>query len=82
MTEEILHRIDKKLGVIIKLISSKFIEGKSQTESILTLGALGLDRHLISEIVGTPANIVSVRLSEAKKKTKSRGKKAIRQEVK
>lgn len=75
MTDEILLKIDEKLEVIIKLLATKSIDGKSQTDSILALGAFRLDRNLISEIVGTTPHIVSVRLSEAKKKSKSKGKK-------
>lgn len=76
MAEEILERIDTKLDIIIRLLGSKAIEGKGKTEAILTLGALGLDTNLIAEIVGTTPGAVSVRLSEARKKSKSQAEKA------
>jgi hypothetical protein len=71
MTEEILEGINTKLGVIIRLLGNKTIEGKGKTEAILTLGALGLDTNMIAEIVGTTTGTVNVRLSEARKKSKS-----------
>ena len=76
MAEEILERIDTKLDTIIRLLASRSIEGKGKTEAILTLGALGLDMNLIAEIVGTTPGTVGVRLSEARKKSKSQGEKA------
>lgn len=76
MAEEILERIDTKLDTIIRLLASRSIEGKGKTEAILTLGALGLDMNLIAEIVGTTPGTVGVRLSEARKKSKSKGEKA------
>jgi len=68
MSDEILMSIEKKLDAIVKMMASKYIEGKSKTESIENLGNLGFDRNLISEITGVKPNVVSVRLSEAKKK--------------
>ena len=75
MPEQILTRIDEKLDLIVRLLGAKAIEGKSQTESIDRLGSLGLDRNVISQIVGTTPGTVSVRLSQAKRKSKSGGKK-------
>ena len=74
MSERILESVDKKLDVIIKLIANLTIQEKSQTESSVTLGALGLDRNTIAEIVRTTPQTVSSRLSEAKKKIKPKGK--------
>ena len=68
MSDEILMSIEKKLDAIVKMMASKYIQGKSKTESIENLGDLGFDRNLISEITGVKPNVVSVRLSEAKKK--------------
>jgi len=76
MSDEILMSIEKKLDAIVKMMASKYIEGKSKTESIENLGHLGFDRNLISEITGVKPNVVSVRLSEAKKK-KPKTKKSI-----
>lgn len=77
MAEDILKRIDTKLDTIVRLLASRSIEGKGKTEAILTLGALGIDTNLIAEIVGTTPGTVSVRLSEVRKKSKSRREKAI-----
>jgi hypothetical protein len=65
----------KKLDILVKLLARKSIEGKTQTDSILELGDLGLDRRLISEIVGASVETVRVRLSEAKRKRKSESRK-------
>lgn len=68
MSDEILMSIEKKLDAVVKMMAFKFIEGKSKTELIENLGNLGFDRNLISKITGVKPNVVSVRLSEAKKK--------------
>jgi len=73
--EDILREIDRKLDVIVRLLASRLIEGKNQTESILLLGGFGLDRNLIADIARTKPATVSTRLSEAKKKTRSSRKK-------
>ena len=76
MEEETLARIDKKLDAVVRLLASRSIEGaKNKTEAITTLGALGLDPNLISEIVNTTPATVSARLSEARKKVKAETKK-------
>ena len=77
--EEVLVRIDKKLDAVVRLMASRSIEGKNKTEAITTLGALGLDANLISEIVDTTIGTVYARLAEAKRKSKTvtrKGKKA------
>ena len=48
--EDYLKKIDAKLGVIVKLLCNKCIEGKSATESILTLEGIGVSREFISEL--------------------------------
>lgn len=70
MEEEILKRIETKLDIVVRLLATKAIEGKSKTEAILALGASGLETKPIAEIVGTTPATVSTRLSEAKKKSK------------
>lgn len=74
MSEKNLEKIEERLDVIIRLLASKSVEGKSQTESISELEAMGLERNLISEITGASLKVISVRLSEAKKKGKSKSK--------
>jgi hypothetical protein len=73
MEEEKLAEIEKQIGIIVKLLSIRLLEGKSKTEAIEMLGAAGLDRVTISKVVGVKPNVVSVRLSEAKKKPKPKG---------
>ena len=60
--------VEKKLDVIIKLLAANLCQDKTQTDSILYLNKLGLDRNTIAKIVDTKPSTVSVRLSEAKKK--------------
>lgn len=72
MEEQVLARIDKKLEAVVRLLASKSIEGKNKTEAIMTLGALGLDANLISEIVNTTPGTVYARLAEAKRKGKKK----------
>lgn len=71
MEEKILASIDKKLDAVLRLLASKSVEGKNKTEAIMTLGALGLDANLISEIVDTTPGTVYARLAEAKRKSKT-----------
>ena len=72
MSEEILASIEKKVDSIMRLLAHNFITDKNITESIVELRDLGLDRKIISEIVGVPPKNVSVRLSEAKRKKKAK----------
>ena len=74
MQDKEVDEIIRKLDAIIKLLSIPVISGKSQKDSIITLGQIGLDRNSIAEIVGTDAQQVSVRLSEAKALKKSKSK--------
>ena len=67
MTKEILERIDTKLDIMIRLLAIKAVEGRSKTDAILELGALGLESDLIAKIVVTTPAAVRARLSEARK---------------
>lgn len=68
MEGESLKKIEDKLNIIIKLLCSKCVEGKSKTDSILLLETIGVDRELICDLTGsTPASIRST-ISAAKKK--------------
>jgi len=68
MDEDILKAIEAKLDIIIKLLCSKCVEGKSKTDSILVLETIGVDRELIAQLTGsTPASIRST-ISTAKNK--------------
>jgi len=74
MEEETLKNIDKKLDAIVRLLASSCIQGKSKTEAIITLGALGMDANIIAEIVGTTSGTVNVRLSEHRRKSQGLNK--------
>lgn len=74
MSNQILSEISNKLDVVVRWIASKSIEGKSETDGVLTLGALGIDRNLISEIVGTTRKTVDARLAEVKRRIESSGR--------
>ncbi len=76
MAEELLKGIEGKLDIIIKLLCSKCVEGKSSTDSILTLEKIGVERKFIAEITGSTLNSIRATISMAKKKTKEKpGKK-------
>jgi len=79
MEEEILRSIDTKLDAMIRLLASGIIQGKSKTDSIVALGDLGLDTNLIAKIVKTTPGTVYARLSEARRKGKTEGKKIMRE---
>jgi len=66
MVDQNLEEIEKKLDIIIKLLSLPLIEGKTKTDSIVFLAKLGFDRNIISNIVGVSPAVVSTRLSESK----------------
>lgn len=74
MGKEILSSIDKKLDAIIKLLALNFVQGKSKTEAILTLGNFSIDSNTIAAIVGTTPATVAARLWEQKKKRPTKTK--------
>jgi len=74
MEQEILRSIDKKLDTIIKLLALNFVQGKSKTEAIITLGNFGMDSNMIAAIVGTTPATVTARLWEQKKKAQPKRK--------
>lgn len=75
MEEETLKSIDGKLDVIIKLLAGSAVQGKSKTEAIITLGALGIDAEVIADLVGTTTKTVNTRLWEHRKKSEGETKK-------
>jgi hypothetical protein len=68
VSEETLKKISKQLEHLVALTAIDAVKGMKPTEAILILGAVGIDRSLIAQIVGTTPGTVSVRLSEAKAK--------------
>lgn len=81
MEEEMLKSIDRKLDTIIKLLAGNFVQGKSKTEAILTLGAFGMDTNAIADIVGTTPGTVNARLWEQRKKSSITTKKSKKLEM-
>jgi hypothetical protein len=73
--EKVLKEISTKLDVIVKLLCSKRIEGKSSTDSILALENAGVERKLIAELTGSTLNSIRVTISNARKKDKKKGNK-------
>jgi hypothetical protein len=72
MEGEFSKNIEAKLDIIIKLLCSKCVEGKSKTDSILVLETIGVDRELISQLTGsTPASIRSTIFTAKKKEGKN-----------
>lgn len=55
--------------VLARLIALSLIQDKTQVEAIRLLSRSGMDRNEIARVVGTSAEVVSVRLAEAKRKT-------------
>lgn len=70
--EKLLKDISAKLDIITKLLCSKCIEGKSSTDSILTLENIGVERKLIAELTGSTLNSIRATISTAKKKNKEK----------
>ncbi len=68
MGEEPLKKIEDKLDIIIRLLCNKCIEGKSKTDSILLLEALGVDREFIGDLTGSTPGSIKATVSTAKKK--------------
>jgi len=74
--EEFKKEVIEKLDVLVKLVAvsthaQTLLAGKSQQDQIKILAELGLSRNIIALVVGTTPEIVSVRLSQMKSKTRS-----------
>lgn len=77
--EKYLKKIEAKLDVIVKLLCTKCVEGKSTTEAILALEGVGVSREFISELTGSSQPSIRTIVSNAKKrnekaKAKRKGK--------
>lgn len=75
MAEE-ANGLREQMRILARLIALSLIEGKTQVEAIRVLSRTGMDRNEIARTVGTSANVVSVRLAEARRKppTKKRAR--------
>lgn len=72
MAEDPMLEVSAKLEILVKLVAAAIGQGKPLRESIILLAHCGLDRKVIADVLGTTPMTVSVRLSEAKKKSKRR----------
>ena len=71
LAERSLQQIANCLGYLV--VNSEELKGKSNNELIPILASLGFDRSAIASILETTPETVSVRLSQLKAKTKTKG---------
>ncbi len=69
-----IEEMNRKLGILIKLFSYQVVAGVRLSEGAPLLRRIGLSQSEIAEIYGSTAKSISVRLAEAKKKTKRRNR--------
>ena len=67
-----IEEMNRKLGILIKLFSYQVVGGMTLSEGAPLLRRIGLSQSEIADIYGSTAKSISVRLAEAKKKTKRR----------
>jgi len=65
-----IEEIDRKLGILLRLIAYQTVEKMTLSEGAPLLRRLGLNSGEIAEIYESTPNAVNVRLAEAKKKKK------------
>jgi len=65
--EEILLNIDKKLGVITRLLAMSLPNSINQDQKIMILSEMRLQPKDIAIILGTTSNTVSVQLTKMRK---------------
>lgn len=70
MQQDQLINVEKKLDMILKLITSVVIEDKNFDEKIIFLSKLGFADNDIAEIIGVKPVTVRARKSNLKKKKK------------
>jgi CRP-like cAMP-binding protein len=59
---------EAELKIVRRLIALSLIDGKMKRQQIELLGAAGMDRQEIAELVGTTVGTVSVELSNLRKR--------------
>jgi hypothetical protein len=69
--DEVLLRIEEKIGLMLRLIALQSTREMKQTHAIELLNASGFEPKLIADILDTTSNTVSVSLSKFKAKKKS-----------
>lgn len=68
--DDSLSEVNRKLDVLLKLLAYQTVGKMTLTEGAPLLRRLGFTSSEIAAIYGSTTNVVSVRLAEAKKKTK------------
>ena len=68
--DDVLLRIELKLGQMLRIIALQSTRELKQTQAIELLSASGFEPKLIAEILKTTSNTVSVSLSKSKAKRK------------
>lgn len=71
-TETQIAEISRKLEILLNLLAYQTINKLTLTEGAPLLKRLGFSQSEIATIYGTNANVVGVRLAEAKKKSKKK----------
>jgi CRP-like cAMP-binding protein len=70
MTADECKRLESKVDVLIRLLAMNCIRGMSKVDGILFLHRVGMDRRDIADLCGTTPGAVSVRVSEAGRRSK------------
>ena len=68
---DVLLRIESRLDQMLRLIALESARELKQAQAIRLLGAAGLERQVIAELLETTPNTVSVTLSTSKGKKKA-----------
>jgi len=63
-----MKKITERLDKLIRIVALTSFSGLTMTEKIKILAQCGFKPVEIAELLGTTSNVVSVRLSEMKKK--------------
>lgn len=77
---EDIERLEAKVDSLARLIALLGTRGLKMGEKIILLGRAGFDRRWIAEICETTPDTVSVRLSEAKRRTKRAAEVSVKEE--
>lgn len=67
--------IIEKLDILIRLVATELVQGKSQRDQIELLSKANLQPREIADLIGTTSNTVSVNLTAIRKAKKKRGRK-------
>ena len=78
MDDKQLKEITNRLDKLTRIIAATSTQGLTMTERIHLLHSTGFAPKEIADILGTSSNVVNVRLSEMRKKTRDKhGKESV-----